>query len=889
MTNYALLIQKLDAFIRKYYANKLLRGLLLFFAAIIVFILFVSVGEYYLFFPSWLRYSFLVAFIVLGGFALIALILRPLLQMSKLGKVITHEKAASIIGTHFPDVQDKLLNVLQLKQHIHESSSKDLIEASIEQKTKELKLIPFQAAVNMAKNKRYLPYVLLPLFIGLFILFAAPNIFKESAQRLLAPSQKFEPKAPFQFELLTKKLAVPQFEDIEVKLQVKGNKIPDNVMIHVNGQDIAMQPQDKTVFTYTFYKVAKETPFQFTAAGFSSESHTITVLPKPVIKAFKVSVDYPDYTGRKDELLDNIGDIIAPQGTSLRWVFSTEHTDQIQFALGNGAGTNMLKQTNQFLYSYRFMRDTSYSIIVSNQAIEHKDTMHYNVSVIPDQFPSIQVQQYNDSLTGEYVLFVGEAGDDYGIRSISLNYAIQKTNEKGAAMGAPRNGSIAVPVNAGTSVQFNQFLDVTELKLAPGDQLSYYFSACDNDAVNGSKCAKSALFHFEKPNAKQLDSIVEKTQEQINKDLNNTSKQSDKMQKDIKDMQEKLLQKNELDWQDKKQMEDMMVRNENIQKQIDNIAKKFEKNNEKSKEKDYSDEVKDKQENVEKLMDELKNNQLNERMKKMEELMKLLNKDKLFEQLKQMEQDNQLMEKDLDRMVEMMKQLERDMRMEDIAKKAENLAAKQDALNKETEQGNTSPEDLKKKQDELNKEMDELKKDVAELDKVNESMENKEDLGDMKKDAQDAESEMKNSSSELSKGSKSKSSKSQKNAKKSLEDLAQKMKDSAGGESADQLEIDVKAVRQILQNLIRMSFAQEDLIQDVRATSIADPKFPEHAKVQQKLKTDGKMIADSLFALSKRLSVLSSTVNKEIDGINRNMEGAISALEARQIPQASVN
>ncbi len=159
----------------------------------------------------------------------------------------------------------------------------------------------------------------------------------------------------------------------------------------------------------------------------------------------------------------------------------------------------------------------------------------------------------------------------------------------------------------------------------------------------------------------------------------------------------------------------------------------------------------------------------------------------------------------------------------------------------------------------------------------------------MKKDQQDAEKEMNNSSDELSKGSKSKASKSQKKAKESLDKLAQKMKDSAAGGDMDQTEIDIKAVRQILQNLIRMSFAQEDLIQQVQQTSIADPKFPENAKTQQKLKTDSKMIADSLFTLSKRLSMLASTVNKEIDGINRNMESAISSLEARQVPQASVN
>ena len=70
---------------------------------------------------------------------------------------------------------------------------------------------------------------------------------------------------------------------------------------------------------------------------------------------------------------------------------------------------------------------------------------------------------------------------------------------------------------------------------------------------------------------------------------------------------------------------------------------------------------------------------------------------------------------------------------------------------------------------------------------------------------------------------------------------------------------------------------------------MSDPKFLANAQQQQKLKTDSKLIADSLFALSKRLSKLSSTVNKEIDGINRNMESALAALEQRNTNQASVN
>ena len=88
MNNYELLIARLDAFIRKFYANKLIRGILLFLAASIAYYILVSLGEYYFYFPSWVRYFLLGLFIIVGGFALIAFIILPLLQLSKLGKII---------------------------------------------------------------------------------------------------------------------------------------------------------------------------------------------------------------------------------------------------------------------------------------------------------------------------------------------------------------------------------------------------------------------------------------------------------------------------------------------------------------------------------------------------------------------------------------------------------------------------------------------------------------------------------------------------------------------------------------------------------------------------------------------------------------------------------
>lgn len=142
-------------------------------------------------------------------------------------------------------------------------------------------------------------------------------------------------------------------------------------------------------------------------------------------------------------------------------------------------------------------------------------------------------------------------------------------------------------LNQGVLAQFNQMFDIETLKLEAGDKLSYYFSVCDNDAVNGSKCAKSVVFSYEKPTEQKLDFIIEKTQDQVNKDLNSASKQNDKIDKTSKPCRKDVAKKR-TDWQDKKQMEEMMEKNENLQKQIENIQKKFENNNKQSQNKEQS-------------------------------------------------------------------------------------------------------------------------------------------------------------------------------------------------------------------------------------------------------------------------------------------------------------
>ena len=111
--------------------------------------------------------------------------------MVKLGSAISHEEAAKIIGDHFPEVNDKLLNTLQL-HNSGNNSNMELLLASIEQKSTELKTVPFRSAVKYKKNLRYLKYIIPPIIVLLLILFISPGAIFDPADRIINHTTLFQ-------------------------------------------------------------------------------------------------------------------------------------------------------------------------------------------------------------------------------------------------------------------------------------------------------------------------------------------------------------------------------------------------------------------------------------------------------------------------------------------------------------------------------------------------------------------------------------------------------------------------------------------------------------------------------------------------------------------------
>ena len=133
LKNSDLLLKKLNGFIRKYYKNILVKGLFYFITLSFSSFLFFTLIEFIGYNSIIVRTVIFYVYILFALVLLLKYIIYPLAKLLNIGKTISHEDAAKIIGKHFPEVSDKLLNLLQLKQ-MSLSNESDILLASIDQK-----------------------------------------------------------------------------------------------------------------------------------------------------------------------------------------------------------------------------------------------------------------------------------------------------------------------------------------------------------------------------------------------------------------------------------------------------------------------------------------------------------------------------------------------------------------------------------------------------------------------------------------------------------------------------------------------------------------------------------------------------------------------------------
>ncbi len=888
----SILIQKLDEFIRKYYKNQLIRGFLYSLGLLVSAFLSVVLLNYFGEPGIGIRTTLFFGFLGLTVFVLAKYIVTPLLKINKIGSVISYDQAATIIGTHFSNVQDKLLNVLQLQNQQAMLGSDDLLVASIDQKINELQPVPFTSAIDFKENTRYLRFVLpvIVLFLSVYIIW--PTIIHKGTERLVNYQTYYAKEMPFAFELTDKNLTALQTQDYELKVKVSGDQIPEDVFVNVNGIEYKLEKVDKINFSYVFKNVQKNTPFHLLAAGFESQDYELKVLPKPMVSQFSAQLIYPAYLKKTNEVLSNTGDLQIPQGTKVVWMFNTKNTNNLSLQFADTLIQPDQTGNDQFSYTRRFMQSNSYVVKATNKFIQRAlDSVAYSVNVIPDQYPVIDLEQKQDSLDQRNFFFSGSIKDDYGFSR--LNFVCKRFSTD--SLNKPLESVFNYPVNINPS-QISQnyfyYLNATTFSLQPGDKLEYYFEVYDNDGVNGNKVTRTTTMVYKAPTLDEINESASKNNSEIKQDLEESIKKAKQLQKDVNELTKKLNDKSQMGYEEKKKLEDILNKQQQLKNKIEEVKQENQQNNQMQNEFSQQDEsILEKQQELEKLFDQVMTPEMKKLFDELQKAMNQLDKNQVQQKLEELKLSNKDIEKELDRNLELFKQLEVQQKMQNAIDKLDELKNKQQELKEQTESKenkNADSKELENKQNEINKEFDKLKEDLKELDKKNSELEEPNAMPKNEQKQEQISNSMQKSSQQLNQNNKKEAAKSQDDAAKKMEEMKQEMEDSMDSAEEQQQEENAATLRQILENLLNMSFAQEELMKQLKETRIDNPNYVKIPQQQKKLKDDSKIIEDSLLALSKRAPQISSMVNREISAINNNIDKTIKALAERNVSESGI-
>lgn len=98
----------------------------------------------------------------------------------------------------------------------------------------------------------------------------------------------------------------------------------------------------------------------------------------------------------------------------------------------------------------------------------------------------------------------------------------------------------------------------------------------------------------------------------------------------------------------------------------------------------------------------------------------------------------------------------------------------------------------------------------------------------------------------------------------------------------EMLQENMDNLRNILDNLIKLSFDQEDIMKDFREVNQNDPRFIDLSQQQLKIRDDSQIIEDSLLSLAERVFQIKSFVTREVKDMNQHMDESMEALKERQ-------
>lgn len=618
-----------------------------------------------------------------------------------------------------------------------------------------------------------------------------------------------------------------QTQNLVTKLQVK----PGDITIGRN-QDVLIEVNEPvTDYTYKlFYRQEKEwrevvmpdgkylferLDYSFSyyvqTAGVRSETFRITMLDNPTIKRISISYHFPSYTKLTPEI-DSVsyGNIEALKHTKVMLNIDTNiPVKSATMHFGDGKSTVMQHTGDKsFVAQLTVMEPVSYYIELIDELNRKSIPEEKNITVIPDNPPEIKlVEPGEDTILNQNMLLPVRitASDDFGLSNLYLKFNV---NEQ------PLQSVEVKSIVTSANLDLDYLLSFQALNLLPGDVVTYWAEINDNSPELQKAATQKFKARF--PSIEELYKEIENSQQDKKEELKDVLSQSKELQKDFEQKRREMLKDDKVNWEDKKQLENMVKTQQELSQQVDKVAENYQQlidklNNNQA----LSPETMEKMQKIQQIMQEINNDQMQKALEQFDKALKNLDPNAMKKAMENFKFSLDDFNKQIEQTLKLLESIKKEQAVQKALQTSEEMEKMQKALYDKTPDAKNQSDKLSDEQKNIKDKLDSIKDQLKETDKLldpktdKDAKDKMQEMEEMLKD-DSLKQDMQDSQQSLSQNQRPQSMSKQEQAMEKMRKMTRKlaeMKESVGQGSSQQV---MKAMQTAAREMMIFSQKHEE-------------------------------------------------------------------------------
>ena len=453
--------------------------------------------------PSSVRITLLVGVIGAAGYLLYRYLIQPLRV-----KLTPHDVALNVERKH-RDLEDRLVSALQFG----ETETEDPIESHLLQRlvtdaVERTDGIDFKATVDKGKKRKHIGIAVAVLAGCALLALIFPAELDISLNRLLSPWEKTEPVFTTKLIVEPGNARILRGRSLAINLEVTGKAADKARLVYTKGDPtVEAEPQRQEIdmmriegkkrkFGYEIFNINENMEYHVAANETESERYTVEVFDMPKLTAIEIAYTYPEYTQLKPIIQQGEGNIRAVAGSQAEVRITTNKAIQsATLTVDAQDSTPMLISDGRTLTTtLDMLNDGKYTVkLLCVDGFNNQTPIEYTITAIPDESPEIVIKEPGRDTKAtklEEVRVLAEATDDYGVENMTLMYSI--------GSGEPQElEAETVEVKKKKIISGAYVFYLEELDVEPGELISYYAQATDNNTRTGPGTSTSELYFIE--------------------------------------------------------------------------------------------------------------------------------------------------------------------------------------------------------------------------------------------------------------------------------------------------------------------------------------------------------------------------------------------------------